>query len=217
MFDKSIEEIDKIVKSTLKDIAPIKNENGKSCFELMQILFEKEEQLHIRKLKNVLKDEAKDNTIVYVTLLVSNIQKLEINNYDKTRYLGEIAEVLYRTIHKCSKKKLSQKEMESSYYTLHKYAINEAIKTASIRELYGIARDCFQLTGDFEFAKNTYQKAIDLCYKKNNTSLLHLLGQNMYWCGTEYFINWGESIQQEAKRLSDKQKIKNKIKCDSIL
>ncbi|MEA3512685.1 MAG: hypothetical protein U9R37_03695, partial [Campylobacterota bacterium] len=199
MFDKSIEEINKIVKSTLKDITPIKKENGEPDFERMRILFEKDgEWFHIIKLNDILKDESKDNIIVYVTLLVCNIQKSEINDYGKTRYLGEIAEVLYRTIHRYPKKKLSQKEMESSYYTLHKYAINEAIKTASVSELYGIAGDCFRLTGDFEFAVETYQKAIDLCYKKNNTSLLHLLGQNMCLCGTEYFTNWGENIKQEA-------------------
>ena len=108
-------------------------------------------------------------------------------------------------------KKLSKEQKKSSYSTLYKYVIKEAIKIADLSTLYGIASECFELTGDFEFAKDTYQKAIDWCYKINNTSRLHLLGQSMFNCNHEYFKKTSKDIMNEAKRLSDEQKIKNKI------
>ena len=105
------------------------------------------------------------------------------------------------------KKELSQNQQSSRYFTLDKYVLNEAIQIAGISELYGIAGYYFKYTADFDFTVELYQKAIDCCYKIKNTSKLHLLGQSMLLCGTEYFTQWGESIKKEAKKLSDQQKL----------
>ena len=267
MFEKSIEELNDVVRSSLKDLSfPCKQK--KSHF----IVFE-----------DILKNESEINIITYVTLLVGNIKILNISNYEKTRHLTNLARLLYieintnkevvserlmipnrmltgHDIHKAHellksnintdshfiideesyiykideqeagmqiyetiastlslqarvyiKKKLSHNQKYSRFFTLSKYVLNEAIQTASISELYGIAGYTFHYTDDFEFTVEMYQKAIDWCYKINNTSKLHLLGQNMLLCETEYFIHWGESIMREAKRLSDNEKKNNSI------
>jgi len=90
---------------------------------------------------------------------------------------------------------------------LVKDMIRKIIKYTDIGQTYGIAYDCFNLTKDFEFTIEIYQKAIDKCYEINNTSRLHLLGQSMCIIDDKnYFITWGEKIKAEAKRISDIQK-----------
>ena len=91
---------------------------------------------------------------------------------------------------------------------LFKDIIRKMIPYTNIYKTYGIARICFNLTKDFEFTVEVYQKAIDKCYEINNTSRLHLLGQSMYLPDDkDYFRTWGEKIKAEAKRISDMQKI----------
>lgn len=265
MFEKSIEELDEMVKFSLKDISFPSDEK----------------QSYIIALEEILKNESKINIITYVTLLVSNIKILDISDYEKTTHLSDLARFLYieinagketvketiqipnrmitnddvnkirkilnsniktnthfvidenSNIYKIDdkepgmkiyqtlastfslqvtiyiKKELSHTQKDSKFYTLSKYVLNEAIKTASLSELYGIAGYTFNYTNDFKFTVELYQKAIDWCYKINNTSRLHLLGQNMLLCDTEYFDHWGKNIMKEAKKLSDEQKFNN--------
>jgi len=100
---------------------------------------------------------------------------------------------------------------------LTKKVIEEAIKYADLGTLYGIAFDCFEMTGEYAFTISIYEKAIKWCYRDNNTSRLSLMGAQMLGSSSGYFVAWGKELVHEAKALSDKQKELPKETFESLL
>ncbi len=82
--------------------------------------------------------------------------------------------------------------------------------SSKISKIYAMAGEYYRLSKDKKFTVYVYKKAINWCYRINNTSKLHLLGQSMDFVdddGDNYFELWGEQLKKEAKSLSDGQKI----------
>jgi len=163
----------------------------------------------IKSIKDAIDKYSKEETIEYIDTTVQYIKMLEEDDYFKTRYLTELSKILYNKIGINKPKNIDDK-VSKQYYTLYRFTIKEAIELADLGMLYGIAGDCYELTKDFDFSMETYQKAIDWCMQIENTSRLHLLGQNMVMCDNDYFKEYGQKLQKIAKQMSDAKKLEVK-------
>jgi thioredoxin-related protein len=197
MFDKSIIELNEIVKSTLKNITTQDDTNDnpdlKIDLDRLQALLDSldgetsdkyQEPLHIAKLKEVLEEKNKINTIVYTTLLCENIKKLDIEDTYKTDLLLEISKIIYD---------------ETKNLDLTRDTINQAMESASILTMYSTAGRYYCFTKDIYFSKELYRKAIKKCYEEKDMVRLYWLGKNMEAFKVD--TDWAKEIQEKAQEL----------------
>jgi len=145
---------------------------------------------------NILQNLSDEDLNEFIKSYIEIINSAKSEDYFKCNYLGDLARAVYPL------------DMD-----LAKLCIKKALKYSNTRQMYRIAGECYKAVHDKSFSTKIYKKAIKRCYKQNNTSQLHLLGQSMCQIDVEgyhYFEKWGEKIQAQAKELSDRQKLNAK-------
>jgi len=165
-------------------------------YEIDKLSMQIDKCVNINFSINVLEKLSDKDLKEFIKSYVETIVSANSDDYFKCNYLGNLAYAVYPL-----------------NINLAKLCVKKALKYSTIKQMYGIAGECYQLLHDKSFSTKIYKKAIQRCYKENNTSRLHLLGQNMSVIDVEGYYNfqkWGNEIQAKAVKLSDKQKLKAK-------